>query len=38
MDYPSVLTQSRCETLLQESRAYAENDQHEEDMGHIQSV
>jgi hypothetical protein len=34
MDHPSVSAQNGCETLVQENRAYAGYDHHDEDMCH----
>jgi hypothetical protein len=36
--HPDVSAQSVCEPLQQENQAYAGNDHHDEDVGHIQSV
>jgi hypothetical protein len=38
VDRSSVLAQNGCEALLHENQAYAENDHHDENVGHNQSV
>jgi hypothetical protein len=38
VDHPSVSTQSGCMALQQENQVYVENDHHDEDVGHNQSI